>query len=390
MKKYFLHSNGDAKNHGCEAIIRGSANIIDLNELNADYISYDSPNELQYGLDKIIKIISCSRDLPKNKSIDYYFTRFIEKFSPDYYSRRVVGCTIRKIENHSIAIALGGDNYCYAQSYKYLAYINKSIKKKGMKSVLWGVSIEPDILKLPDVQNDMQRYDMIYARESLTYNALIEAGITKNVFLSPDPAFALETIKLPLPDGFVENNTIGINVSPLIQSYEKGDNITLKNYFSLVQHIIDNTDFQIALIPHVVWSYNNDLETLNEIYQKFNTTGRVIVIGDHNCMELKGFIARCRMFIGARTHATIAAYSSMVPTLVVGYSVKARGIAKDIFGSHENYVIPVQSLQEETDLTNAFIWMQKNETSIKKHLNSFIPDYKKKVWEAGKAVNRLT
>src|SRR5690606_14821725 len=106
---------------------------------------------------------------------------------------------------------------------------------------------------------------------------------------------------------------------------------------------------------HVVWTYNNDLETLNEIYQKFNDTGRVVLIGDHNCMELKGFIARCRMFIGARTHATIAAYSSMVPTLVVGYSVKARGIAIDIFGTNENYVIPVQSLKEETDLTNAFI-----------------------------------
>lgn len=386
MKKYYLHSNGDAKNHGCEAIIRGTAKILDLNELNADYISYDSPNDLEYGLDKIIKIISCSRDLPKKKSIDYYFTRFIEKFSSNYYSRRVVGCTIQNVDNHSIAIALGGDNYCYAQTYEYLAYINKSIKKKGMISVLWGVSIEPEILKLNDVQKDMQNYDMIFARESITYNALIDAGITKNVFLSPDPAFALETITLPLPDGFIENNTIGINVSPLIQSYEKGDNITLKNYFSLVQYIIDNTGFQIALIPHVVWSYNNDLEILDEIFQKFKSTGRVVLIGDHNCMELKGFIARCRMFIGARTHATIAAYSSLVPTLVVGYSVKAKGIALDIFDTYKNYVIPVQSFAEESDLTNAFIWLYKNELLIKNHLNDFMPKYIEKSKEPGKIV----
>ena len=50
------------------------------------------------------------------------------------------------------------------------------------------------------------------------------------------------------------------------------------------------------------------------------------------------------MFIGARTHATIAAYSSCVPTLVVGYSIKARGIAKDLFGTDEGYVLPVQAL----------------------------------------------
>lgn len=57
------------------------------------------------------------------------------------------------------------------------------------------------------------------------------------------------------------------------------------------------------------------------------------------------------MFIGARTHATIAAYSSLVPTLVVGYSVKARGIARDLFGTEKNYVLPVQLLRKEEDLT---------------------------------------
>ena len=41
------------------------------------------------------------------------------------------------------------------------------------------------------------------------------------------------------------------------------------------------------------------------------------------------------------------AYSSCVPTLVVGYSVKARGIARDIFGTEDRYVLPVQSLQTQ-------------------------------------------
>ena len=62
---------------------------------------------------------------------------------------------------------------------------------------------------------------------------------------------------------------------------------------------------------------------------RYKSTGRVMLVQDCNCEELKGYISRCRFFIGARTHATIAAYSSQVPTLVVGYSVKAKGIAKD-------------------------------------------------------------
>ncbi len=52
-----------------------------------------------------------------------------------------------------------------------------------------------------------------------------------------------------------------------------------------------------------------------------------------------------------RTHATIAAYSTGVPTLVVGYSVKARGIARDLFGTEDGYVLPVQQLKESDELT---------------------------------------
>ena len=82
-------------------------------------------------------------------------------------------------------------------------------------------------------------------------------------------------------------------------------------------------------------------------------------------------------FIGARTHATIAAYSSGVPTLVVGYSIKAKGIAKDIFGTYENYVVPVQNLKLENDLLDNFKWIIKNEKSIKNHLNQVIYSYNK-------------
>ena len=81
----------------------------------------------------------------------------------------------------------------------------------------------------------------------------------------------------------------------------------------------------------------------------------------------------------ARTHASIAAYSQEVPTLVVGYSVKAKGIATDLFGTDKNYVIAVQSLQKKNDLTDAFGYLLKNEYNIRMHLKSFMPEYKNRV-----------
>ena len=113
------------------------------------------------------------------------------------------------------------------------------------------------------------------------------------------------------------------------------------------------------------------------------------MLDDYNCMELKGYISRCRMFIGARTHSTIAAYSTCVPTLVIGYSVKAKGIAKDIFGTYENYVLPVQSLSNKDDLINAFEWMKDNEDVIRKHLNEFMPGYKEKALQGKVEIEKL-
>ena len=125
------------------------------------------------------------------------------------------------------------------------------------------------------------------------------------------------------------------------------------------------------------------------MYNKFKETGRVILIEDDNCEVLKGYISRCRLFIGARTHSTIAAYATCVPTLVIGYSIKAKGIAKDIFGTYDNYVIPVQSLNKEDDLSLAFDWIYKNEDNIRRHLKDFMPEYRKKSLDAGKELEAL-
>ena len=180
---------------------------------------------------------------------------------------------------------------------------------------------------------------------------------------------------------------IGINASPLILSNGANADLVVEAYCKLISKILKLTDCGIALIPHVVWKQNDDREILQLLYDKFKNSNRIVMVNDHNCMELKGYIARCRMFVGARTHATIAAYSTEVPTLVLGYSVKSRGIAKDIFGSEEKYVIPVQDITNVNTLADGFIWMLDNEKKIREHLHSVIPQY---IANAMKAKNILS
>jgi polysaccharide pyruvyl transferase WcaK-like protein len=232
---------------------------------------------------------------------------------------------------------------------------------------------------------DMKQYTYISARESMTYEMLRKAGLT-NIGLAPDAAFTLETERLPLPDGFVEGNTIGINLSPLVVRKETADGVVMENFVRLVQYILENTDCSVALIPHVVWQGSDDRTVLKELYQKIGRPDRVVLIGDHNCMQLKGFIARCRFFVGARTHATIAAYSSGVPTLGLGYSVKSRGIAKDLFGTDEHYVIPVQTLDHPEAMTTAFCRLWAQEQEIRTRLHEIMTDYIAQAWSVRDAV----
>jgi polysaccharide pyruvyl transferase WcaK-like protein len=379
-----LYGHGGSENHGCEAIVRSTCKIIDKDMI---LFSARKEEDFKYGIDKICVIRNAyKKKLVLFSPLHFYFKakNLLFKNKNHYYDKEYENLLS---SDNKINISIGGDNYCYAGFDSWLSYINYKLNDKKRKTILWGCSIEENLLSTHNIIEDMKKYTLITARETMTFEALKKIGA--NVKFYPDSAFQLNRFNLPLPKGFVENNTIGINTSPLIMQCERNIGTTMANYKMLIQYIIDTTDMQIALIPHVVWGNNDDRVPLTILYNKFAHTGRVVQIDDHNCMELKGYISRCRMFIGARTHATIAAYSTCVPTLVVGYSVKAKGIAKDIFGTYENYVLPVQSLQSEDDLIKAFKWLHNHENEIRTHLQNFMPSYIEKACQAGDEVRNL-
>ncbi|EDQ95610.1 hypothetical protein CLOBAR_02315 [Intestinibacter bartlettii DSM 16795] len=383
MRDIVLYSHSGSKNHGCEAIVRGTAKILDgMGRISL--LSHEKDEDLLYKIDEIVDVKQGKFSINK-KSVDFLKAYMALKLKNDTSKMDVLQFKdgLNSIKEDSIAISIGGDTYCYSDVYNQVE-LHKMYGKKAYKTVLWGCSVEPKLLEDKKIAQDIKDYDLIITRESISYEALKK--VNKNTYLYPDPAFQLDKSDVKLPKGFIENNTVGINLSPLVIKKENSEGITLKNYENLIEHIIQNTDMNIALIPHVVWEHNDDREPLKYLYDKFKDTNRVVMIEDANCMELKGYISKCRFFIGARTHATIAAYSTCVPTLVVGYSVKARGIAKDLFDTYDNYVLPVQSLDTKNDLLNAFKWIKSNENAIKLNLKRNIKSYKNKSSEVFKII----
>ncbi|WP_022779600.1 polysaccharide pyruvyl transferase family protein [Butyrivibrio sp. AE3009] len=256
-----------------------------------------------------------------------------------------------------LAISIGGDNYCYPEMVQDLILADNVFRKRGFETILWGCSIEPDSLKDKALLQDLMGFEKIFARESITYDALLSAGLSADkLVLRKDPAFELET-QAPekYPEGFIPGKMVGINLSPMVQERESQPGITMECYKNLIRYVLDNTDNNIALVPHVVWAGSDDRKPLGELYKAFADTGRVVMLEDAPAEELKGYIAACNFFVGARTHSTIAAYSSGVKTLVIGYSVKSRGIAKDLFGTIDGYVLPVQELSNPQALVEAYV-----------------------------------
>lgn len=383
MKKIILYPHGGSGNRGCEAIVRGTKKILDNYEL--ELFSSEIQQDLDVNLNEICEVRKERKEI--NRLSLNYLKAFISYnlFNDKAAFDKITFSHVIQASKNSISLSIGGDNYCYGDP-QYIYLVNREMKKNGTKTVLWGCSVEEQKIT-SNMKKDLESYNLIVARESITYDSLIK--INKNTVLYPDPAFQLPVEKLPLPKEFKENNTVGINISPMIIDNENESGVTLKNYIKLIQYIIDYTDMQIALVPHVIWSFNDDRKPLDLLYSMFKESGRVVKLEGYSACKMKGYISRCRFFIGARTHSTIAAYSTCVPTLVVGYSVKAKGIAKDIFGTFENYVIPVQSLKDENDLTIAFKWLLDNESEIKSHLNQFMPEYCARALEVKREIDKL-
>lgn len=378
-----LYYHGGSANHGCEAIVRSTAKILNV---KPTLFSSAPDEDYKYHVDQVANVVEDSYIPVKKGTLEYLICAMDHKLKHHDYQFIRYGhkALLDRVSRGDICLSIGGDNYCYTGTDK-LGYYNRMLHEKGCKTVLWGCSVEPSALTKAVIE-DLRQYDLITVRESLSYEGLKQAGVRDNVLLYSDPAFQLDYTHCPLPEGFVPNKTLGINVSPL--ATECG-NLVLENYVEMIGYILQNTDYQVLLIPHVVKADSDDQTTLSAIYNLFQHTTRIALLEDRNCMELKGIISQCRMFVGARTHATIAAYSTYVPTLVAGYSVKARGIAKDIFGTDEHYVIPVQNLTDTYCLQKAFIWLNEREVQIRNYLRDIMPEYQKNALLAGEAVRRM-
>ena len=384
--KIHLLMHFDGGNRGCEAITKSTAIL--LNKTTSNIWAYSQNKRLDafLGINQYCSLLQLKKNIVKRFIWRVYvilYSKIFRHFEKNRdaqklrYYRYCYLSFMKKITSEDIYLSTGGDMMCYDDNNE-IVFTNNYLHKKGVKTILWGCSMEHKNLT-PIKLDTLKNFSAIYARESLSYSFFNELGL-KNVIQLPDPAFILKPQICKLPIALKNNEVVGINLSKFVLNDDSVESDKAEQILELMNYILEKTKYHIILIPHVFWNGQNDTIVCEKFKSVFENNPRISLLKSEkmNYCEIRYVISKCKFFIGARTHSVISAYSMLVPTIALGYSIKSRGIAKDI-GLPDNLVVDFRENLEKSVLLNAFLYMQNNETQIRSLLQANMPPYIKKL-----------
>jgi len=386
MKTIGLYGISGVYNYGCEAIIRGTVKILKSLDPTCKIVYYsrraiEDKNQLS---DLDVELYQIS----KNSSI---FNRVINKFLKILnINYRIPSDNYRKMcDECDVLISIGGDIYTipeYIQAQSIYPYYNRIVQfgdtviRNGKKLIVYGASIGP-FENYERAQkyyfNHLKKVDLIVARERNTLEYLKRNKIKENVCLLPDPAFFVIDEKSNFNGIIANKGYIGINLSPLSLREMYGD-VTVeqkKKLASLISKISRKTNLDIMLLPHVLSPINpldNDLMFLAEIAEiiDYDVKDNIKIVDDAGgFVQTKKYLRECKMVVAARMHCAINAICESVPTILLSYSAKAKGMADFVYGTEE-WVLAMDKIDEE--LMDKIEHMLDNSENIHNYLDNRI------------------
>lgn len=388
-----LGPNRSYQNRGCEAIVRGTTKIL------RKY--FDDPIFPYLGVYQSHDQFEQQKTKEYDSDIIYLHTPFLHgKYHPMRYirygitqtSQSLTGTMLYKdmipyLAQSKAVLAVGGDNYSldYGIPKSDTAYDTFVLSHKK-PLYYWGASVGPfsgnpkyEIF----MKQHLQSITRIFSRESMTTDYLASIGIKENVIDVADPAFAMDAVKPSDADELgIENNAVGLNFSPLMAKYVTSGNLNeWKNIVAkILKKIQENIDCPLYLVPHVM---SQDYTFMHDVLRMLPNNDSINLISQkYNAEELKWIIGQMKCFAGARTHSTIAALSTYVPTLSLAYSIKANGINRDIFGNLQ-YCITPMTRDYANVVSDMFIRMYDTRAIINSSLKERMPKILHRAYLAG-------
>ena len=404
MVKFALLGNGPITNRGCEAIVLSTIRILEQEFGKAEFLLASFAKDSADSLPGNVYPVSLPYLTPRWSKAwwEYRINQFLRR------PENVTG-VLRPLKgnlgNVAAALSIGGDGYAIDYGHLIvdrLMVMDKYVQSLGIPSIIWGASIGP-FDQEPEFESRIAQHfadlDLIVVREPVSLAYLRELGVSGNVCLAPDPAFTLASTPCALPErvqDILAQQCIGLNLSPLLAKYTTNNDfarwITLAS--EILSSLLEELGLPVLLIPHVTSQENNvfmdDELFLARVLQSMPSKYRQqieILPGNLNSENLKWVIGQTMLFVGARTHSTIAALSSCIPCLSLAYSRKAWGINELVFG-HCDWVLSPKDLCPER-LCERVTVLKRNSNQVRLYLSNKMPELITEAFAAGRRVKEI-
>ncbi len=295
-----------------------------------------------------------------------------------------------------VVVSIGGDNFTddYGSPSRFFEELAFA-RQRGARTVIWGATVGPfrDPADEARWAEELKKVSLITARDPHTVAYLRRLGCEANVREVADPAFLLEPdpTRTSTPEKTEGTFRVGLGLSAIVGRYGHGADHYLECCRDFAgSALAEDESAELLLVPHVRGrSGNDDLAVCQRLAAMLaEHRSRVSVADpDADARGMKHAISTCDLFIGARTHSTIASLSSLVPTISVAYSAKAHGLNEQVMG-HRDFVLDARGLTAEA-LLDAYRGLRARLPEVRSHLERRIPQLKALAAEGGRLLKEL-
>jgi len=246
----------------------------------------------------------------------------------------------------------------------------------------WGPFEDPRVRSL--AERAISASALTFARDDISWNYIHQLDANGPVEQAPDIAFLFRAS----PNGRSLITDIGLDpdrpivaIAPNMRVYERtggegSDNVYGQALTQIGRSFVDQ-NVQVLLVPHEILpaseNQNDDRYLCQLIADALGPENVSAVTVDRSAADLKAMIGACELMIGSRFHALIAALSSGVPSVAVGWAHKYPELLAE-FGLEE-YVLDHSNLSPEA-LSSMVSEVWRDRSRLRTRLMETLPSVK--------------
>ena len=228
----------------------------------------------------------------------------------------------------------------------------------------------------------------VMARDIQSYNYVTEhVPLQKDIKEYIDIAFFLPFSKRTFDSNYVH---VGLNISALLWhgGYSKKNQFDLKSDYptlmrQIVEFFLSRPEVKLHLVPHVVnhmRNVENDYAIAFDLQKEYGCEKVTLAPLFLNPIDAKDYISGLDFFLGARMHATIAAYSSGVPVVPMAYSRKFNGLFCDTLAYSTMVDLKTMTAEESIQMVmQAYEERKKLKKKIEDSMHAIVEEKKRQL-----------